>query len=287
MPGAGKTIPAAAATALLLALAACADPHATAAEQNGRAAMEAGHAEAAVQAYGAALAQAEKTGDAQAIAMAGTNLAIAELAASHPGAALTDAQTLAADLARRNQKPPATLGLVTATALYRLGRYDEAAAAAKPVADGPNPAIASRARFLMGLVAAAQHDDTGILAASLVLSAQTDPASVAETTELNALLAMARGDHTAARTQALEAAKQRTALNDPRGVARCEALAADATRAGGDPRQAADLYLRAGQGEATVGNLLRARALLIQARGLAPDAATRAAANEALATLGS
>lgn len=287
MQRAGTIFRCAAVAVLMLGLAGCADQRVTSAEADGRAAMETGHAEAAVRAYGAALAQAEADNDGAAIATAGTDLAIAELAANHPDAALTDAHKLESDLAHRNVKPPATLGLVVATALYRRNRLAEAAAAARQVAEGPDPPVASRGRFLLGLIAHAQHDDTGVLAASLVLAAQHDPASVADTTELNALLAMARGDHAAARTGALEAVKLRHDLDDPRGVARCNALAAEAAQALGARQQAAGLYLTAGRGEAAVGNSIRARTLLTQARTLATDAGTRDSATAALAALGS
>ncbi len=287
MRAAGGTISRAAmALAALLALSGCGDRRITAAEYNGRQEMGAGRAADAAREYRAALTQAQKDGNASAIATAGTNLAIAELAANQLPQALADARNLQAELARRGHAPPPTLGLVIATALYRQGSLSQAGTAARQVAAGRDEAVALRGRFLMGLIAAEQHDTTGLLAASLVLAPHHDPLSIADTWELSARLSLARGDAQAARTRALEAVKLRTQLQDPRGVARCEAVAAEASLAAHATAEAATLYLKAGEGEAAVGDNARAREWLGKAKSLTADAHVREEAMAALASLG-
>jgi hypothetical protein len=283
---AGGAIPGAA-MALLLALGACAqDQQIAAAEFNGRQAMVAGHPSEAARQYRAALARARAIDDGAAIATAGTNLAIAELAESKPDQALADARALQAELAKRGRTPPPTLGLAIATALYRLGNLRDAETAATVVAGEPDQAVALRARFLMGLIADRQHDAAGVLAASLVLVGHGDAYSIADATELKARLDLARGEHKAAYGLALDAAKLRTDLGDKRGVGRCEALAADAALAGNGRAVAAGLYLRAGQDAASVGDDVRARQWLAKAKSLTRDPRIAAAAAQVLASLG-
>jgi hypothetical protein len=270
---------------LLLALAACTDTQISTADNNGTAAMNSGHATEAVRDYRTALARAQAQDDGSAIATTGTNLAIAELADNKPREALTDARALQAELKRRGRTPPPTLDLVIATALYRIGDMPGTEAAAETVAALPNQAIALRGRFLMGLAADAQHDTASLLAAALVLDSRNDPVSAADATELRARLALARGEASSARAQAMAAVKLRTELGDDRGVARCAALAADAATASGAPADAAELYLRAGQGAAAVGDDREARAWLGKAQSMTKDATVAREAALALANL--
>ncbi len=272
---------------LLLALAACTDAQISTADNNGTTAMRSGHATEAVHDYRTALARAQAQDDGGAIATTGTNLAIAELAANQPREALTDARALQAELTKRGRRPPPTLDLVIATALYRMGDMPGTAAAAETVAALPNQAIALRGRFLMGLAADAQHDTAGLLAASLVLDSRNDPVSVADATELRARLALARGEAPAARAQAMAAVKLRTELGDDRGVARCAALAADAATASGAPADAAELYLRAGQGAAAIGDEAEACLWLTKAQSMTKDETVAREAALALANLSS
>ncbi len=272
--------------ASLLALGGCADRRIAANEAYGRQALTAGHAAEASGEYRAALARARATGNGAAIATAGTDLAIAELADNKPAQALADARALEAELARRGRRPPPTLGLVVATALYRQGNLPAAEATARQVAAGPDQTVALRGRFLLGLIADARHDTAGLLAASLVLAGHKDLLSVADLTELKARLDLTRGEAASARHWALASARLRIRLEDERGVARCEGLAAAATLATGQRAQAARLYLRAGKDEAAVGDGRRARAWLGQAKSLAADPAVSRAAAQALADLG-
>jgi hypothetical protein len=276
------------AMALLLVLGACAaDRQIAEAQFNGRQAMEAGHPSEAARQYSAALARARAIDNGDAIATAGTNLAIAELADNKPNEALADARALQAELAKRGRKGPPTLDLVIATSLYRLGHLREAEEAATPVAAIPNQAVALRARFLLGLIAAEQHDTAGVLAASLVLAGSGDAYSVADATELKARLDLARGEHRPAQSLAMQAVKLRTELRDDRGVARCEALAADAALAGNARAEAAGLYLRAGQQAAAIGDTPKARQWLAKAKSLTRDPHVASVATQALASLGS
>ncbi|MDE2335222.1 MAG: hypothetical protein KGK10_11865 [Rhodospirillales bacterium] len=270
--------------ALLLVLSGCAaDQRIAANEAYGRQALASGHAAEATREYRAALARARANGDGAAIATAGTDLAIAELADNKPDQALAEARALQAELGGRT--PPPTLGLVVATALYRQGNLPAAEAAAREVAAGPDQAVALRGRFLLGLIADARHDTAGLLAASLVLAGHNDPLSVADVTELKARLDLARGEAASAQHWALASARLRTRLEDARGLARCEGLAADAALAAGQRAQAARLYLRAGRDEAAVGDGARARVWLGQAKSLAADPAVSRAAAQALAGL--
>lgn len=286
MQFAGRTVPFACVTVLLLVLAGCGDRQIETAEYSGHQAMSSGHASEAVRDYRAALERARANDDGSAIATQGTNLAIAELADNKPDQAITDARELQAELGKRGRKPPPLLDLVIATALYRQGNMAQAGQVAAAVAAQPDPAIALRGRFLMGLVADAQHDTAGLLAASLVLAGQKDAVSIADATELDARLALARGEAPIARAAAMDAVKLRTELHDDRGAARCLAVAADATLAAGGRADAAVLYLRAGQGAAAVGDNRDARDWLGKAKALSVDADVTRAAMEGLANLG-
>lgn len=233
----------------------------------------------AAQSYRAALGRARERDDASAIADAGFNLATAELRAGQPAAALRTAQALQAELARRGADD-AGLVLVSATALYRLGRVEEAdrraaalilALTAAPASRGAAP-VADAARFLRGLIADGRGDAAGLRQAASALSPAAD---AGDRTELQARIL--RDPNLAVRAADL----RRDAL-DYRGMARALALAAALTP---DPARSADLFLRAGRSAAARNEATQAREWLREAHARAPTAALRADAHRALAEL--
>lgn len=204
----------------------------------------------AAEQYRAALARARERDDAGAIADAGFNLATAQLSANDPAGALQTAQDIRAELARRTMADPG-LDLITATALFRANRPDEAGRWASRLAGSAT--LGNKAWFLRGLIADARHDRAALTQAEAALTPAAEPADRAE------LRARLEGDP----TMALAAADLRRDTLDYRGMARCLALAAQYTP---DPARAADLYLRAGRSAAGQHDAAQARNWLARAR---------------------
>ena len=220
----------------------------------------------AVSQYRSALRRARERDDAAAIADAGFNLATAQLQNKQPADALQTAGNVRADLARRGRTDPG-LDLVTATALYRLGRLADADLWASRLT-GAAP-VADKARFLRGLIADDRRDRAGLAQAEASLAASADAADRAEL--------QARLGHDPA--LALKSADIRRVALDYRGMARTLALAAQYTP---DRSRAADLYLRAGRSAASQHDAAQARTWLTQARRMSGDANLRKEAEQAI-----
>lgn len=235
--------------------------------------------EAAAQ-YRAALDRAEARDDAQAIGNAGYDLAVVELRAGKPAAALADARATRRELARRGVAPFPALLLAEATALYRAGELAEADREAQAVERSADHTAAARAAFLRGLIADKNGDESELAAAAAVLASATNPAFEADAAELTARLALRRGDAAPARREAARARELRQETLDYRGLARALALEGRADELSGDRLAAADLFLRAGRSAALQGDTADGRAWLGRAAELAPgrDAGRDAAA---------
>jgi hypothetical protein len=278
---------------LVLLLAACASPPKPAAPEDaemrrsarvGRVAFNLERPDEAVTQYRAALSRAQARDDLPAIADLGYDLAVAQLRANDPKAALATATSIRAELARRRAPDLPELDLAEATALYRTGAPAQSDALAASVQRAGDPEAAARASFLRGLIADAAGDTAGLQSALASLGAPADAETQADAAELSARLKLRQGDPAGARADAQRAAALRRDLPDYRGLARALALEAQAARQAGDQSAAADLYLRAGRSAAAQGDTDQARMWLRQA-GAASDPAIRQAAATALAAL--
>ena len=232
-----------------------------------------------------ALARAQERDDAAAIADLGFALAVAELQANEPDAALKTASETEAELTRRGIAPIATLQLAEAIALYRTGRSAQADKLAAQVENATDREAAARAAFLRGLIA----DEAGNIAPLRLFLAKIAGISgqehQADTDELSARLALREGDTQRALAKAEQAAALRRDLLDYRSLARCLALAAQAAERMGDNAAAADLYLRAGRTRAAQGDGASAKLWLNRAISLSHDTMLISTARSALAAM--
>jgi tetratricopeptide (TPR) repeat protein len=251
----------------------------------GRAALALERPEQAIAQYQNALARAHERDDAAAIGDFGFNLAVAQLHAGEPDAALTTARETEAHLARRGVAPIAALQLAEAIALYRLERPAQADALAGQVETASDRDIAARAAFLRGLVADDAGNIAGLRAALGRMGGAREAESEADEAELSARLSLREGDAARARAQAERAIALRRDLLDYRSLARCLALAAQAASLAGDNSVAAQFYLRAGLSAAAKGDKPAATRWLGQAIGLGGDPQLTQTARATLAAL--
>ena len=233
--------------------------------------------EAAAQ-YRAALDRAEARDDAQAIGDAGYDLAVVDLHAGKPAAALAAARATRSGLARRGVSPFPALLLVEATALYRTGALADADREAQAVERSADRSAAARAAFLRGLIADRRGDLGELAAAAAALATATSPSFEADASELAARPALRQGDAPRARWEAARARTLRQTTFDHRGLARALALEGTAAERSGDTLAAAGFFLRAGRSAALQGNTTDGRAWLDRAVSLAPGRAAGRAA---------
>jgi hypothetical protein len=241
-------------------------------------------AEAAVQ-YKAALIRAKARDDAKAIGDYGYDLAVVQLAANEPRAALASARLTQTELARRGVAAFPALLLVEAVALYRTGAKWDADRLAMRVEAGGDPAAAARATFLRGLIADELGNEADLRAALRRLAHPSSMEERADAQELAARLDMRRGLFAAAASEAAQAVELRRTAMDYRGMARGLAVKAAAVAHEGDIAGAADLYMQAGQSAAAQGDAVSARMWVQRALALNDGPALRDAARQALAEL--
>jgi hypothetical protein len=282
--------------ALLLVLAACSsakdkpagppqDQTLVRHEEAGKIAYGLDRPDEAVAQFQDALKQAQARDDLKAIGDLSFNLAVAQLRANRPRDALATTQQARAELIRRGSQPFPSLVLAEATALYRVGKRDEADALATQVEASGDADAAAGASFLRGLIADEADNEERLQAALARLSGATAPLRRADQQELQARLALRRGDLAGGRAAAMEAARIRQESLDYRGMARALAIAAMAAERSGDREPAADLYLRAGRSAAAQSDADAARPWLEKALSLTRDADTEQAAKATLKQL--
>jgi len=282
--------------ALLLLLAACSsakdqpsgppeDQTLTRHEQAGKIAYGLDRPDEAVAQFQAALKQAQARDDLKAIGDLSFNLAVAQLRANRPQDALATTRQARAELIRRGSQPFPSLILAEATALYRIGKRDDADALAAQIEASGDADAAAGASFVRGLIADEADNEDELRDALKRLSGMSAPLRLADRQELQARLALRQGDLAGARAAAMQAAGIRQEAFDYRGMARALAVAALAAERSGDRETAADLYLRAGRSAAAQSDTDTARPWLEKALGLTKNADTRQAAKAALGQL--
>lgn len=240
----------------------------------------------AITQYERALERARARDDATAIGDNGYNLAVAQLAANQPRQALASVRMTRAELARRGAASFPALDLAEATACYRLGEKMRSDQLAAQVETSAEPVTAARASFLRGLIADELNNAAGIDAAIARLAHPATPDQQADTDELMARRSLRQGAFDAALRQAEHAADLRRDTLDYRGLARALSVAADAEVHAGNMQAAADLYMRAGQSAAAMGDADMARSWLGRAMEFGNDPAQREAARLAMIAIG-
>jgi tetratricopeptide (TPR) repeat protein len=225
----------------------------------------------AIRQYRAALARAYERDDTAAISDGGYNLALAQMKAGDPKAALATVQSVEAELDRRRTPIPAELSLVKAAAAYRAGDLAGAVAAAQQAIERPgaDPDTAPRAWFIRGLVAADQGD-RGTLAQTIAALKATKSADLeADRLELRGRAAMLDGQPAQALADFDQAAANRQQSLDYRGMARTLSQAGEACVRIDRTTDAASYFLRAGRSALLQGDTRLALPLLKRAEELA------------------
>ncbi len=231
-----------------------------------------GQSELAIGLYREALERARERDDQAMLVEISHDLGAAELQKGDAVAALATARAALEEMDRRQTQGTASLRLVEAVALYRLGRTVEAAAAARAVAsDGQaDDIVRARAIFVEGLIAAQAGDVATVERALSRLRVPDQQAELAvDRIELTAWRALLVGERRQARRAFQEAADGRRLALDYRGMGRALAAAGDAAARDGDIADAADLFLRAGRSAMIRGESAQARLWLGRAETLA------------------
>lgn len=250
------------------------------ANRAGTQALSLGMPAQAVRQYRLALTRAYERDDAEAIADTAYNLALAEIRAGEPKAALATTRTAEAELQRRQVAVPAELLLVQAAAAYRAGDATTAASAAQQALTlkARDPDTVPRAWFIRGLVAADRGDGATLAQAIAALAPVASTAGKstdlqADRQELVGRAALLDGQAAAARTAFEQAANNRQQAVDYRGMARALALAGEASLKLGQSAEAAVFYLRAGRSSLLQGDTAAATPQLKRAEELARQTA--------------
>jgi tetratricopeptide (TPR) repeat protein len=225
----------------------------------------------AVRQYKVALARAYERDDAGAIADGGYHLALAQMKAGDPKAAVATIRSTEGELDRRRRPVPAELSLVKAAASYRAGDLAEATAAAQQAIDRPpsDPDTGPRAWFIRGLVAADQSDRASLAQAIAALKTSKSADLEADRFELQGRAALLDGRPADALAAFDQAAANRQQALDYRGMARSLAQAGDACVRLDRNGDAADYFLRAGRSALLQGDGAMALPLLKRAEELA------------------
>jgi tetratricopeptide (TPR) repeat protein len=237
----------------------------------GNRALQTNQPTVAVRQFRLALTRAYERDDAGAIGDIGYNLAVAQLRAGATEDAARTVRETRNELELRRVTAPADLILVQAAIDYRLGALDKALASTQEVLDRSplNPEAAERAWYIRGAVLADRGDAQGLAQAIAALGASTQPDQQADRLELTGRAAVLRGTQEAAVANFEQAADQRRLALDYRGMARCLALAGDASLRIGRTAAAAGLFLRAGRSAFLQGDTRTGLALLDRADQLA------------------
>ncbi|MCP1243113.1 hypothetical protein GOB86_01860 [Acetobacter lambici] len=218
----------------------------------GRDSFELGRYTVAVSQYRKAANLALVRDDGTAVAEAGYDLAVSQLAANAPAQALQTTQATRQAVQLRGAQDMTSLDLVEAASHYRLGHYAQAVASAGHAMQSSDTALAARAALVMGLAADAQGDQSGLQTAATYLNSLKQPLSLtqqADRAEIQARM-LGRSNPALAEQQAEEAADLRQSEGSYHDMARALALAARIAASQGDQAKAHALWARAAQSAA-------------------------------------
>ncbi|MFT8418245.1 MAG: hypothetical protein ABF636_05340 [Acetobacter sp.] len=218
----------------------------------GRDSFDLGRYTVAVSQYRKAANLALVRDDGTAVAEAGYDLAVSQLAANTPADALQTTQATRQAVQLRGGAEQFSLDLVEAASHYRLGHFAQAIPLAAHAMLSPDTSVAARAALVMGLAADAQGDQTALRNAASYLSGLKAPLSAtqqADRAEIQARM-LRQSNPALALQQAEEAAglcQDEGAYHD---MARALALAARIAASQGDQAKAHVLWARAAQSAA-------------------------------------
>jgi tetratricopeptide (TPR) repeat protein len=222
--------------------------------------------------YTRVLERAYASDDLGAIGDVGYELAVVRLRQLDASAAALQARQTRNELRRRGEEPFAELYLVEAVALYELGEPAGAEAMADQaiaLASGPGDAVARRAWFLNGRIAADRADKAGVARALAALGRAQNPELQADRLELVGRQGLLDDRPDRALPAFRTSADLRRDAKDYLGMARVLALAGEAAERAGMASEAADLYFRAGRSAEVEGGPADARRWLGAAARLA------------------
>lgn len=218
----------------------------------GRDSFELGRYTVAVSQYRKAANLALVRDDGTAVAEAGYDLAVSQLAANTPADALQTTQATRQAVQLRGGGEQFSLDLVEAASHYRLGHYPQSIPLAAHAMLSSDTGIAARAALVMGLAADAQGDQTALRNAASYLSGLKAPLSVtqqADRAEIQARM-LRQSNPVLAGQLAEEAAGLRQDEGAYHDMARALALAARIAASQGDQVKARGLWARAAQSAA-------------------------------------
>ncbi len=225
----------------------------------------------AVRQYKLALTRAYERDDAEAIADTAYNLALAEIRAGDPKAALLTTRNAQAELQRRQVAVPAELMLVQAAAAYRAGDTATAATAAQQALElkARDADTAPRAWFIRGLVAAGAAMAPPWRRRSLPSPPASRPISRPTGRNWWAAPPCSTAMQVPPSPPSSRPPPTGSRPIDYRGMARALALAGEASLKLGKPSEAAVFYLRAGRSSLLQGDTAAATPQLKRAEELA------------------
>lgn len=209
------------------------------------------------------LERARARDDISAITDLGYERALADLRAGDAKEASTHIERLQRELRRRDHQIPASLDLVAAEAHYELGQFEASERRLERVsASEAGDPVTGRARYLLGMIAAARGNAGALAAAHRALKGANAPALLADRKMLAGELAMTEAMPARALSAFTDAADRRRAVEDKAGMATALARAGDAALEADRAARAADLYYRAGRTASLIGRRDRAEAWL-------------------------
>ncbi|OUJ13186.1 hypothetical protein [Acetobacter okinawensis] len=239
----------------------------------GRDSFELGRYTVAVSQYRKAANLALVRDDGSAVAEAGYDLAVSQLAANAPADALQTTQATRQAVQLRGGGEQFSLDLVEAASHYRLGHYGQALPLASHAMLSPDTGVAARAALVLGLAADAQGDQAGLQSAASYLSTLKAPLSVtqqADRAEIQARV-LRKSNPALAEQQAEDAASLRQSEGSYHDMVRALALAARIAASQGDQAKARVLWARAAQSAAAQSGALNR----VDAQTLAHGALTK------------
>ncbi|MFH7811052.1 MULTISPECIES: hypothetical protein [Acetobacter] len=218
----------------------------------GRDSFDLGRYTVAVSQYRKAANLALARDDGTAVAEAGYDLAVSQLAANRPAEALKAAQATRQAVQLRGAQDISSLDLVEAASHYRLGHYAQAIPLAQQAMHSADTGVAARAALVLGLAADAQGDQGALQAADVYLTGLKQPLSVAQQADRAEIEArvLRHANPVLAGQQAEQAANLRQSAGAYHDMARALALAARIAASQGDQARAHALWARAAQSAA-------------------------------------
>ncbi|WP_078119244.1 tetratricopeptide repeat protein [Thiosocius teredinicola] len=221
-------------------------------DRSARLAFAQGRYDQAASLYEAALLAALKEDAPQAIVDARFNLALCQTYQGQYAEALDQLEQAEAERLRRGVVGEGSIELLRGTIHYRSGQLDKARLVLQTllVGDNGSAATATKAHFVLGLIAADQGDIKDLSTHLNAIGADAVQASATDRLELTALLSALQGEADQALAQLEQVARLRRDERDYRGMVRVLAKAGDVAEHAQRIQSAGRYLLRAGRSAA-------------------------------------